>query len=305
MVSTVLAAQPRVHFATDYFSCFSTVDSRLHNNWSAPLTERERRFSLAVVRDQFLRVRHPILVSPGQFSTLDELHRLVMNELTSGTPKVIGHKLLLSASDLERTLASSSLHILLMIRDPRDSSLSFLQRTGGGVESYIANWLASAKLARRLARHPRLLALKFEDLILNPKATLERLGRWLAVDVRHDVAQLHFRRNAAHGQVKWRENSAFGDVQSRYDTAPLHRYRSSPSASAVRYAQWATRSERWRWGYKEELTPPISRRERLEFLALRSLYHAQENLHTGVLQGTTWCRKHLPSLTVLEGSKLD
>ena len=296
LVATLLAAQPGIVFLTDYFSSFREAQVRLQRTWTDTLDLTEKRIALALVRDQFLRARQLVLVKPDDFVTLDELHRAVLGELGSATTRTVGHKLLLPAEDLERVLEQTEIRCLLMVRDPRDAALSYFHRTGGGVEHYLDGWSTTVRAAHRLRHHPRLLSLRFEDLIADPGATVGRLGRWLGQELTRDVPQLRFSRSAAHGSLAWNENSAFQDVSSRFDKRPVGRWRSQPSSSLIRYAGWATRRELPLFGYEPSRADPLSRRERLEFASLRSLYRSERNLRRGLDQSTAWLRGHLPRL---------
>ncbi|MEY2931654.1 MAG: hypothetical protein RL033_2403, partial [Pseudomonadota bacterium] len=239
----------------------------------------------------FLRVRHPVLVKQDAFSTLDELHRAVLAELASAEDRWLGHKLLLAPAELRSTLAQTDLHCLLLLRDPRDAALSFFQRTGGGVELYARTWRDIAALCRELAGHPRLLALRFEDLLTDPHGTLQRLGRWLGTEIDPEIGQLHFQRSRAHGSTEWRENSAFQDVQGRFDRKPLGRWKAQAASPIVRYTAWVTRRELEPWGY--EPAAPGSRREQVRLSCLQALERGEHWAHDSVQEAGQWLRKRL------------
>ena len=295
LVATLLAAQPQIHFLTDYFPAFLEVQRRLGRAWNAPLDASERRIALALVRDQFLRVRHPVLVKLDAFASVDDLHRRVLEELAAPGELWLGHKLLLSPVELRATLQQTDLRCLLLLRDPRDAALSFFHRTGGGVEIYARNWRDTARLCRQLVGHPRLLALRFEDLIAEPDATLKRLGDWLGVGIDAQVGQLHFQRSRAHGATEWRENSAFQDVSGRFGREPVGRWKNqgdSPLARDItRYAAWVTRRELAAFGYEPAGTS--SPRERARFACLQALERTEHWAHDSVHGASRWLRGRL------------
>lgn len=295
LVATLLAAQPQIHFLTDYFPAFLDAQRRLGKAWDAPLDPSERRIALALVRDQFLRVRHPVLVKLDAFSSIDELHRRVLQELAAPGERWLGHKLLLSPTELQATLQQTDLRCLLLLRDPRDAALSFFYRTGGGVELYVRNWRDTVRLCRRLVGHPRLLALRFEDLIADPDATLKRLGDWLGVAIDAQVGQLHFQRSRAHGATEWRENSAFQDVSGRFAREPVGRWKNqsdSPLARDItRYAAWVTRRELAAFGY--EPAGPGSAGEQARFACLQALERTEHWAHHSVQGASQWLRHRL------------
>jgi hypothetical protein len=294
LVATLLAAQPQIHFLTDYFPAFVEAQRRLGKAWNAPLDASERRIALALVRDQFLRVRHPVLVKLDAFASIDELHHRVLQELAAAGELWLGHKLLLSPAELRATLEQTDLRCLLLLRDPRDATLSFFYRTGGGVELYARTWRDTARLCRQLVGHPRLLALRFEDLIAEPDATLMRLGDWLGVGIDAQVGQLHFQRSRAHGATEWRENSAFQDVSGRFAREPVGRWKNQGDSLArdiTRYAAWLTRHELTAFGYEPAGT--ISAREQARFACLQALERTERWAHDSVHGASRWLRGRL------------
>jgi len=277
LLATLLGAQPRIQFLTDYFPAFTDLLLRLGKPWNAPLSQSERRIALALVRDQFLRVRHPVLVKLDRFGSIDELHRLVLAELSSETDRWVGHKLLMDAGTLSATLAQTNIKCLLLVRDARDAALSYFHRTGTGVERYVRNWSEMVRASSQLEGHPQLLALRYEDLINSPPAALRRLGHWLGLELDADVPALEFRRSRAHGATGWQENSAFQDVKRRFDPQPLERWRSQPDSPIVRYAGWAARAELERMGYAPAAN--LGARERWRFTCLRALELAERRAY--------------------------
>lgn len=290
LVATLLGAQTQIQFLTDYFPAFNEAAARLGKTWNRPLGESERRVALALVRDQFLRVRHPVLVKQDGFSTIDELHRLICCELRSEGQLWIGHKLLLGPEQLRAVLDQTQLRCLLMLRDCRDAALSYFHRTGGGVERYVRNWRDTVRACRELELHPRLLALRFEDLIASPGQAAERLSRWLGVPIDAEVPELRFQRSRAHGTTRWAENSAFGDVRGRFDSQVLGRWRSASDSTIVRYAAWVARRELGEMGY-EPLASPLSARERVGFSWLSVLDAAERRAHESVTFAGQWLKR--------------
>jgi hypothetical protein len=291
LVATLLGAQPGVHFLTDYFPAFTDLLQRLGKSWNAPLSVGERRIALALVRDQFLRVRHPVLVGLDNFGSIDELHRLVLAELAAKGDRWVGHKLLLEADGLRAALSQTELSCLLLVRDPRDAALSYFHRTGTGVERYVRVWREMVQASRELEGHPRFARLRYEDLILSPLVTLRRLGAWLGLEIDPEVPELVFRRSQAHGATEWRENSAFQDVSRRFDSRPLERWRRQPASPIVRYAGWATRHELGELGYASAAAP--SARDRLRFASLSALELGERRAQVQLQHCSQWLRQRL------------
>lgn len=292
LMATLLGAQQGVQFLTEYFPAFSEALARIGKRWNDELSASERRIALALVRDQFLRVRHPVLVKHDAFRCMDELHRAVLDELASEGDAVIGHKLLLDARELEQALATSRVHCLLMYRDPRDAALSFFHRTGGGVEGYVRTW--REMLARwGGSSHPRLFMLRFEHFVQDPAAALASLGAWLELPLSLDVTELHFQRSRAHGATPWRDNSAFSDVQRRFDSQPLGRWKNELDSPVVRYASWATARDVERLGYEPSPELGLTPRERLRFASLRALERAENATYDGLFRLSEHLRRQL------------
>jgi hypothetical protein len=296
LLATLLGAQPRIHFMTDYFPAFAEALHRLGKGWNDELSQSQRRIALALVRDQFLRVRHPVLVKQSAFATIDDLHRLVLAELRSADDAWVGHKLLMSPELLRATLEQTSVRCLLLLRDPRDAALSYFHRTGGGVERYLRTWCDAVRACRELETHPRLLALRFEDLIGAPERTLERVGEWLGIGLDARVPELEFRRSRAHGGTRWEENSAFDDVSGRFARQPIGRWRAHASSPIVRYAAWAARGELTPLGYEAAMLD-LSARERVSYASLRALELLESRAHESVSVAGQWLRRRLEPLS--------
>jgi hypothetical protein len=292
LLATLLGGQPGVHFLTDYFPAFTEALQRLGKAWTAELSNAERRIALALVRDQFLRVRHPVLVRLADFATLDELHQRVLAELGAESDHWVGHKLLLGPELLRRTLDETEIRCLVLFRDPRDAALSYFHRVGAGVERYVRNWSATVRLWHELRAHPRLLGLRFEDLLQEPSTVLGRLGDWLGHPLSPHVGELQFQRSHAHGKTPWSENSAFGDVQGRFDRQPLGRWRAQLDSPIVRYAAWATRETLPLLGYERPHHGP-SARDRIRFGCLEALERSEQQAYTMLARAVRQLRKRI------------
>jgi len=181
-----------------------------------------------------------------------------------------------------------------LFRDPRDAALSYFHRTGGGVERYVRNWSATARLWHELRAHPRLHMLRFEDLLNDPGTVLGRLGDWLGHPLSPHVAELQFQRSRAHGKTAWSENSAFGDVHSRFDRQPLGRWRTQLDSPIVRYVGWATRGTLSLLGYARS-DYELSVRERLRFGCLGALERSEHHAYATLAGALRQLRKRLVS----------
>jgi hypothetical protein len=137
-----------------------------------------------------------------------------------------------------------------------------------------------------------LLGLRFEDLIVEPERTIQRLGEWLGQPLDPRVSALRFQRSRAHGATDWAENSAFQDVQGRFDRQPIGRWKAQPDSPIVRYAGWATRTEQLLLGY-DATAIDLALSERLRFGCLSALAAGERGVYATVHGGTRWLRKRL------------
>lgn len=268
LLSTFLASQARCTFVTDYLGAFSEALDHLHVDWSTALTTTQRRVALAIVRDQLLRFRHPVLVGVDAFSTVAELHALVLEELARPNDLAVGHKLLLSHDRISAILAQTRLTVVVLYRDPRDAAVSYFHRVGTGVEGYLEEWRHTVTLLER-TRHPRLFGLRYEDLVRAPERTLRPLFDALRLTLDPSRAALTFNRGPA-GQTKWQGNASFEAPQRPFDPSAVERWRTMPDSPIVRYAAWTCRRELARVGY--EPGPSMSKREAARWTAHRTAW---------------------------------
>lgn len=92
---------------------------------------------------------------------------------------------------MDKLTAAESLNCLLIIRDPRDMAYSVVQKARGVWKN---SWPASLQDVRTVAKRwvrlidamkrneASLFTIRYEDLVAEPAATLNRLGEWLDID---------------------------------------------------------------------------------------------------------------------------
>lgn len=237
LLATILSSGTRSVFLTDYLHSFVGAARRLGVRLDEPLERTDRLVALAVVRDEMLRIGHPVLVRPSEFSTIDELHAAVMQELISDEHVLVGHKMRVQPEELEQLLGQTALRVIVMMRDPRDAALSYWHRVGAGVEDYVESWRGTCCVLRRHSTSSTLITIRFEDLVSRPEATLQRLSDRLGIDIAVPDEGLRFRRGPGEG-TPWRDNSAFRDIKGRFDTRAIGRWRRHQGSPVVRFAAW-------------------------------------------------------------------
>ena len=245
LLASLLNQQKGCRFVTDYVSWFRDACERLEVEWNEPLTLAQRRVCLALARDSWIRLRHPVLVTTEQFSTIDELHQAIAGELVREGTRAVGHKALLSPEQIEVARQRTKIHLIIMARDPRAAVLSYWHRTGEGVEAYVDNWKKTVRYASDARRGVTLL--RFEDLVERTEATLGKITQ-LWGEQPTLPTKLSF--DDGPSSVDWKENSAFGDVVEPFDRTPLARWKESAESPIVRYADAVCRGEMGRLGYE-------------------------------------------------------
>ena len=178
----------------------------------------------------------------------------MLEELREADERVVGHKMVVPAGQLEDLLRQTDLTLVMLYRDPRDAALSFWYRVGGGVEGYLRDWRAWMRAARRLRDHPRFVLIRYETLATDPTAALAPLAQRLGTTFDWRGVQLHFDRGP-RSRVPLRPNTAHDDVGRRPDATPVGRWRRHLDDPIVRYADWYCRRDIRRLGYPPHPSP--------------------------------------------------
>jgi len=118
------------------------------------------------------------------------------------------------------------------MRDPRDVILSSKNRFSGfSLNFTLRSWHESVDLCLRYKDHQNFHLIRYEDLMLNPEATLEKLAEFLNVEkIRSDFDSLK-----SHGDKKYIDNSSFGDVKKLFDTSGVYRFKSVKDTKTIDY----------------------------------------------------------------------
>jgi len=286
LLASLIHQQPGARFVTDYVRWFLVAMERLGVGWRTRLSLSERRVTLALARDEWLRHRHVVAVGLDDFGTVDELHRLIARELRTHGERAIGHKTVLTPGALDALLEGTDIRVVVLVRDPRDAVLSFWHRTGTDAERYIAQWNAMARYALTAAS-PRFRLVRYEDLVASPRDVLASMSEWWRGEA-NLPDRLSFARGDRRREVAWTDNSAFGALKARFDSAPVGRWRERRSSPLVRYAAVNCAEVAERLGYAIE-QPRLGDRLRfslheLAWSADHRLAGAVENLRHRVLE---------------------
>lgn len=76
-----------------------------------------------------------------------------------------------------------------VIRDGRDVWLSLVKRRNYKPSSATVRWIITAEVGLRIADHPRVYTVRYEDLVLQPEKTLKALFEWLQLPYEERVLQ--------------------------------------------------------------------------------------------------------------------
>ncbi len=199
-------------------------------------------------------------LTTNDFTTAAELYRRALDELGREDDIVVGHKVTGYGphTDVFRhILDETDVHCICILRDVRDVVLSQRHRTGTAIDP--DSWSLFARRSRALQGHPRLVVIRYEDLIRNPEATLAPIEALLGIRIDTRVETLAYR-----GSESWTENSSFHDVGRLFDPRPIERWREHVGDPAVRFAAWWCADELERWGYAK-FPEAFAWRERARF----------------------------------------
>lgn len=76
--------------------------------------------------------------------------------------------------------------VICLVRDARDVVCSLMRRQGGSFKKAVSTWLVETAICEAYRQHPRVLFIRYEDLVLDARNTIQRiltsLGLTLEVD---------------------------------------------------------------------------------------------------------------------------
>jgi len=278
LAASLLSAQAHTTFVTTYLKSFEALAESFGVQYDDLLDPSQRRAALLKVREEMLRLRHPILLRIDDFRTLGELHRRALEDLATAGDSLVGHKALLNPLRIERLLRSTDARVLILLRDPRDAAVSFWYRTGSSAESYIENWKEMSRYVCERP-HPRLFVARFEDLVMNPAVALRAVWRDAGIAFRRPTSLTSMTDMRDRAQP-WSANTAHTDVTRVLDPNAIERWRRTRWSPLVRYAGWACAAEMRQLGYAPD-PDPFSTAEHRRFGVVRSTHRLATLLTRG------------------------
>ncbi|HBQ19918.1 MAG TPA: hypothetical protein DEF51_55255 [Myxococcales bacterium] len=148
-----------------------------------------------------------------------------------------------------RLLAETDFTVIALVRDLRDVVLSRWTRGEEALDGVVSAWKRSARQLADLS-HPRLLALRFEDLMIAPEQALRRVGQLLdrEVSLEQTIA-------ATEAWSHLRADSSHGDVRRPFEGVAVERWRRHGDAEWVKHASVVAADELRLWGYEVPRAP--------------------------------------------------
>ncbi len=231
MLANFLNAQPEVVVIRDFFKSLFWTSRQLHiERIDQELGKRARNVLLAELKAEasgmgqsgFDRLK-------PDFSSLQELYYRGLDVLSAQNPSaaVIGTKVTRCGMWMAELLAKTDLRIIHMTRDMRDVLLSAKNRFADySLHHYLALYARDAAAARAL-EHPRLIKIRFEDLILEKDRIVPLISRFLGSTITTDLSSFSDR------GLSWNDNSAFHDVSQMFDPKSVYRWKEQPGAPEV------------------------------------------------------------------------
>ncbi len=174
-----------------------------------------------------------------------------------------------------------------LVRDARDVALSTDEKWGDRthVDIYYAaiNWsqrTRNVEVAAHLLGESRVHTLRFEDLVADPPAELQRICRFLAIDYDQRMAQPHLL-----GRKELRRKSFSAKVRTPPDASNQSKWKGAMPTRDIRLVQEVAGDVLRRYGYELADLGPPSKTDRLRLRALAAKY---ATLQSGrrVLQST-------------------
>ena len=168
-------------------------------------------------------------ISGEQFTNLEELFELLLNNLAEDTTKVIGVKVTEAEDWLETIIRDTNIFVIYLVRDLRDVLLSSNNRFPDyNRTTFAKKWFKGVSQAIAVKDDPKMFFLKFEDLIQNPVKEVKKLSNFLGVELDPTIKRLKDISNQ-----NWIDNSSFHDLKETFDKKAIFRWKKEYSCDSI------------------------------------------------------------------------
>ncbi|MBX3274610.1 MAG: sulfotransferase [Sandaracinaceae bacterium] len=192
-------------------------------------------------------------LAPADFATFAEAAQRAIDAIgadgSGDRARVAGSKEHAPAAMIAPLLRDAGVHVLYLVRDPRDVVRSRARRGEGELARKLVSWRESVGAALALD-HPRLCVVRYEDLARDPAGAFARIEAAFGWGLDPVLA------------AAWRPlagqptNTSFGVELDAVDARPVERWREAPREPWVRFAGAYCAPELARLGYAPG--PPLA-----------------------------------------------
>jgi len=240
-------------FLRDSFVPIFRISRRLGiKSFTEVLPIRSRNIILFTLKSELMirGITNLSNLQSNQFITLEELFDLAMGTFVNDSTRVFGVKITEEEGWFETLLKETDMKMIYLIRDLRDVLFSSANAFANYDRNYYAKrWFQGITEALRI-NDPRMIIVKFEDLILNPEKELERLSGFLGIPLIADIKELRDVSGA-----DWVDNSSFHDVKKLFDTTSVYRWKKNLNSKEVEYGSIVYKKLMKELGYEENKLP--------------------------------------------------
>ncbi|MCE7743642.1 MAG: sulfotransferase [Candidatus Heimdallarchaeota archaeon] len=185
-----------------------------------------------------------------QFTTLEELFDVAMELFVNDDTKVFGVKITEEEHWVATLMKETDIKIIYMVRDLRDVLLSSANAFAGYNRCYFAKrWFQGITKILKI-NNPKIIVVRFEDLILNPERELERLSDFLGVKLNSNITELQ-----DVSGLTWVDNSSFQDVKKLFDPIAANRWKRNLDSKEVVYGSVVYKKLMKKLQYEENKQP--------------------------------------------------
>ncbi len=234
-LANFLNAQKKFLVKRDFLGTIFGESKKLKiDSFKDELSNREKNVLLSNLRAEFMSAGENVDDIPKKqdFSNLFILFEKTLDKLNKKNDKIVGVKRTGQGYWIDDLLESTDIHVIYMYRDIRDVLLSSKNRFSDYTTiSYLISWNERMKQVIDI-KHERLLKVKFEELILNPDNTIEKISDFIGEEITKDI---NFAKDRTG--LKFIDNSSFHDINKLFDKRAVNRWKDYPDSKEVRYSE--------------------------------------------------------------------